>query len=63
MVMRKLRYCKRYSEVFEAPGKCSRICSKCTKSYHTNNTRSKYSIQNIIGNKKWAYGLYDKEKG
>jgi len=64
--VRKLRYCKRCGDVFEAIGKCSRICNKCSKSnggwHQASQKESKYTIQRIIGNKKWAYGFYDKEK-
>ena len=63
MVMIKLRYCKRCGNIFEADGKCSRICKSCTKPYSNNNKSGKYTIQSVIGNKKWAYGLYDKKKG
>lgn len=61
--MRKLRYCKRCSEVFEGRGKCSRICDNCRKSntgwhYHI----EKKGITEVLGDHRWKFGAYDKKK-
>lgn len=62
--MKKLRYCKRCGKVFTALGKFSRICDDCYLNkggWHRDKINKKlkeyhpYSIDCIIGSKKWAY--------